>query len=167
MNNACRYCLLCPVCSLQMFGFLDFWGDIFTLSWSGGPTYVLLWFNRYIETQGERVFHKLLVSATWKYLAILRLLCCYMSDFSEAKLLPNYITSFFQWPQKTDMVFADFTDVYRLPLKIRSCIQEYVSVLLFHCTVLCYSCSEGRPMGFWKDAALLGNLLLLGNLSLL
>lgn len=36
-----------------MFGFLDFWGDLFTLSWSGGATYVLLWFNRYVEAQVE------------------------------------------------------------------------------------------------------------------
>lgn len=142
MNNACRYCFLCPVCSLQMFGFLDFWGDLFTLSWSGGATYVLLWFNRYIEAQVE-FFHKLLVSATWKYLVVLRLLHCHVGDFSEAKLLPNYTTLFFQRPQKTEMFFPDFTDVYRLPLKIRSCIQEHTSVLLFHCTVLCwlFSCS--------------------------
>lgn len=49
MCNASRYCFLCPIHSLQMFGFPDFCGRTyfsFSPYPSGGLVYVLLQFNK-------------------------------------------------------------------------------------------------------------------------
>lgn len=165
MNNACRYCLLCPVCSLQMFHFPDFWGDVSTLSWSGGPTYVLLWFNRYIETQVVRVFHKLLVWATWKYLLVLRFLHSTWRIFQKQNFCLIILLYFFSGTTENWHGFCWFY-WYFIGLVSRSMPAFcYFIVLCFASSFLVVK--EGRPMGFRKGAALLGNLSFLGNLSLL